>query len=372
MNEYIKKPYYVDLSVTPFCNLKCPFCSAGAAGRMNDSKKAPFTLSKLEDIFNQFDENDVMRVSLEGGEPFTRPDIIDVLNLADKHNFWYMINTNATLITEELAKKISKTNVDKLCISIDGPEKIHDLSRGSAGSFNKMKEAVGYLNKYNVSMDGIITLTNINIDYLFETLELIKNMGISNVAIMLLASVGKAFCNKHSVEVNYNDWKKVYLKLTDLKKEDKLPVNVNIVPTGEATHPWMLYLPLHEEHREDDLKLWLSPSAISTINNNRFACTAGTDNFAIDGYGNVYGCSLMYTEKDLIAGNVYENSITDIWNNSSIFKKLREIEIDDVKGDCAECEFLSVCRGGCRVCSYAVSKDLYSSDVRCPKCERSL
>ncbi len=115
--ENIKKPYYVDFSVTPYCNLACPFCSAGAANRMETENKKPFTIEMIENIFDQFYENEILRVSLEGGEPFSRSDIIEIMHLADKHNFWYMINTNATLITEELAKEISKTSVEKLCIT---------------------------------------------------------------------------------------------------------------------------------------------------------------------------------------------------------------------------------------------------------------
>ena len=210
--EKIKKPYYVDFSVTPFCNLSCPFCSAGAANKIEKNNEKIFSLEMIKDLFNQFDENEILRVSLEGGEPFCRNDIIEIMHLADTHNFMYYVNTNATLITEDLAKEISKTNVEKLCISIDGPEDIHDRSRGRKGSFKKMNEAVKYLKKYNVPIDGIITLTKINKDYLTETFDVISSMGINNVAIMLLASVGNACKNISDVSIDYNDWKKSILK----------------------------------------------------------------------------------------------------------------------------------------------------------------
>lgn len=136
-----KSPYYVDFSVTPFCNLKCSFCSASAAGKCSQNNKI-MSLEKIKDIFDQFDDNNILRVSIEGGEPFLRDDIIDVLRLADEHMFSYYINTNGVLIDEEMAYEISKTNVDKICISIDGPEQIHDLSRGVKGTFNKVKRAI--------------------------------------------------------------------------------------------------------------------------------------------------------------------------------------------------------------------------------------
>ena len=74
MNE-IRDPYYVDFSVTPYCNLKCSFCSASACGKY--SKTYEISFDEVKDIFNQFDENNIMRVSIEGGEPFLRSDILD-------------------------------------------------------------------------------------------------------------------------------------------------------------------------------------------------------------------------------------------------------------------------------------------------------
>lgn len=366
--ERVKKPYYIDFSVTPFCNLACPFCSAGAANRIANENQKTYSIEMIKNLFDQFDENEVMRVSLEGGEPFTRKDIIEIMHIADTHNFWYMINTNATLITEELAKEIANTNVEKLCISIDGPPKIHDISRGVKGSFEKMSTAVKYLKKYKVPIDGVITLTKINKDYLFETLNLIASMGIENVAIMLLASVGDAFKHSRDVSIEYNEWKELYLKMTDMKKGNKLPVNVNLVPTGESRYPWMLYLPLKEANREEDLQLWMSINSTSSVASDLFACTAGKDNLAIDGYGNVFGCSLMYTEKDLIAGNVYEQSIADIWDNSPLFRKLRNLQYMEVNGKCKTCEYLSMCRAGCRVCAFATTRDICGSDAKCPIC----
>lgn len=334
----------------------------------NGSKKKEFSLEKIEELFNQFEENEVLRVSLEGGEPFTRKDIIQIMHLADNHNFSYWINTNATLITEELAKAISMTNVDKLCISIDGPEEIHDLSRGVVGSYKKMTQAIKYLQKYNVQLDGIITLTKINKDYLFETLQLISSLGIKTVAIMIMATVGNAYKNKNRVEINYDEWKEIYLKLTDIKKTSSLPVDVAIVPTGESAYPWLLYLPLIETNRENDINLWIANDSMSTVSEKCYACTAGKDNFAIDGYGNVFGCSLMYTEKSLIAGNVYDKTISEIWKNSPIFNTFRNLKLEEINGECKKCKYLNLCKGGCRVCAYTATKDLNGSDIRCPLC----
>ena len=147
----IKKPYYVDFLVTSKCNLKCSFCSAAI-----NSKNAhdELTLSEIQNIFRELDELQVLRVAIEGGEPFLRKDILDIMKFADQCDFDYYINTNATLIDQELAKKIGQTTVSKLCISIDGPnDLIHDSSRCVKGSFKKTINAINYLQKEKVNID---------------------------------------------------------------------------------------------------------------------------------------------------------------------------------------------------------------------------
>lgn len=364
MSEY-KLPYYVDFSVTPYCNLKCGFCSASAEG--NTTKINELSLNDIDRIFNEFDKNEILRVSIEGGEPFLRNDIIEILKMADEHLFSYYVNTNGTLITKELAKNIAKTKVEKLCISVDGPnELIHDASRGVSGSFKKTKDAIKFLISENVPVDGIITLSNINKNYIFETLEFLNSIGVNNVAIMLLATVGNASINMNKYYLSFDEWKDVLINLTKLRKINKLPVNLNIVPTGESKLPWEIYLPLKMANMEDDMKLWVNDSSISTLEYNDYGCTAGKDNFAIDGFGNVYGCSLMISVDKLKAGNILEEPLKKIWNDSPIFKSFRTNNLSLIEGECKDCHLLHRCQAGCRSCAFSLENNINASDIRCP------
>ena len=62
-----------------------------------------------------------------------------------------------------------------------------------------------YLKKYGVAIDGIITLSKINKDYIIETLEYLKSLEIYNVAIMLLASVGNADDNYDNTYLSFDE-----------------------------------------------------------------------------------------------------------------------------------------------------------------------
>lgn len=86
----------------------------------------------------------------------------------------------------------------------------------------------------------------------------------------------------------------------------------------------------------------------------------------MNAFGDVYGCSMMSSIPELKAGNIKEHSLIDIWENSKVFSQLRDISIKDIKGACKNCSILKWCKGGCRGCTFAATKDLIESDGRCP------
>ena len=55
----------------------------------------------------------------------------------------------------------------------------------------------------------------------------------------------------------------------------------------------------------------------------------------------------------------------DMWLNSDIFKKFREMK-KKLKGKCKDCRIKEYC-GGCRSISLAHSKDFYGEDEACIK-----
>ena len=62
------------------------------------------------------------------------------------------------------------------------------------------------------------------------------------------------------------------------------------------------------------------------------------------------------------AGNVKTTPFREIWENSEIFKNLRDFKA--YKGKCGECEFINVC-GGCRARADAVHGDYMEEEPFC-------
>lgn len=351
-------PIYVDFLITSFCNFKCAFCSASAP---NNNHKKDLTFNEIENILRELNSLEVLRVAFEGGEPFLRKDFFKILKVADSCDFEYYINTNGSLITSSVAKKLKKTKVSKICVSIDGPnEKIHDKIRGYNGAFSNAVNAIKFLLEEKIQVNAIITLTKENYLYLYETLIYLKTIGIDKVALMLLATVGE---NNINQSIPFKEWSVLLQKLSNDKLNNRLPVDLRIVATSESMCQWEIFLPL-----KDNLELyylWVDKNKSVAIKN-EFSCTAAKRNLAIDGCGNVYGCSLMVSNNELSAGNIKTNSIKDIWESSAVFNNLRNLEIKNIHGPCKKCLFLYECKGGCRACAFNFHKNILDSDYRCP------
>lgn len=163
MRSYYKSPLLVDLCVTNRCNLNCEYCSAESGPFA--SKKDEMSLEKIDSVFKELDLMNVPRVAVTGGEPFMRKDIIEILKCFDKYSFTKILNTNGNLITDKKAKELSKLNLDRICVTIDGSRaKIHDSSRGN-GSFKKAIEGIKNLQKYNLPVSTLFTLGKHNLNY---------------------------------------------------------------------------------------------------------------------------------------------------------------------------------------------------------------
>lgn len=106
------RPVYGSFKVTHRCNMQCPFCNVWRDRTPDLPTKDVFK------IIDRLADSTVTVLSLEGGEPTLRKDILDIIKYAHDCSFYLFMTTNGTLLhklpLEEFAKYL-----DFLHISID-------------------------------------------------------------------------------------------------------------------------------------------------------------------------------------------------------------------------------------------------------------
>ena len=152
----IHVPPIIVLSVTNVCNLHCQGCYHQALRSATESEMSDERLDKL---IAEAKELGVSFMVIGGGEPLTRPIILD---LAEKYPaIMFLVFTNGLLIDEALIKKMSENRNIIPLISLEGYENDTDKRRG-AGVYAQALNAIGKLKEKNIFWGSSLTLTRAN------------------------------------------------------------------------------------------------------------------------------------------------------------------------------------------------------------------
>lgn len=137
-----KRPFQLLLQVTNRCNMTCDFCDFWPNGVAPGLELSVDDYARLAD---QLDRIGTMFISVEGGEPLVRKDIVDVLRVLSRRHVTCLY-TNGWFVTEELARAIFDAGVTQVGVSIDYADRAaHDRRRGAQGAADRAWRAIGWL-----------------------------------------------------------------------------------------------------------------------------------------------------------------------------------------------------------------------------------
>lgn len=134
-----RRPFSVLIQLTNRCNMKCSFCSFWSQGAHPNEE---VTLEDYRRIAAQMAEVGTFLVSLEGGEPFLRKDLIEIVEIFSKEHLT-VLYTNGWLVNPEKARALFDAGLHQVGVSVDfaSAEK-HDEKRCLSGAFDRAWKAV--------------------------------------------------------------------------------------------------------------------------------------------------------------------------------------------------------------------------------------
>ena len=327
------KRFVLQWHLSEVCNLKCLHCY--------QEKHKPIALSypQLLNILDQYREllkklKVKGHINLTGGEPLCSPYFFKILDefKKDKELYSFSILTNGTLITDEIAKKISEYNPEYVQVSLEGGKKTNDYIRGK-NVYKKVANAIKYLKKYNVFVSISFTATRINYKEFPDVVRYAEKYGVDNV------------------------WSDRFIPLS---KDNEIDLQMSKEETNE-------YLKIMENER---IRLRLKKSKTNVAmyralqfqmtNDYPYTCTAGKSLLTVMENGDLVPCRRM----PIVVGNLLNNNMYDLYKNSKILKELQK---DTTPDDCKNCEHSKKCSGGLKCLTYAIYKDLNHKDVGCDK-----
>jgi len=108
--------------ITSKCNLRCRHCYNYMGNLDSDiDRDRDLTTEEIYDTLERFSGR-LKLIQFLGGEPLCHPDFLDILERLDRMGVAVQFNTNAHLLTPELADRITRLNVREIIVALDGPE----------------------------------------------------------------------------------------------------------------------------------------------------------------------------------------------------------------------------------------------------------
>ncbi|MFH2145462.1 MAG: radical SAM protein, partial [Candidatus Omnitrophota bacterium] len=161
-------PEHVYFSLTNRCNLQCRMCDIY---KNPDSKENEQSTSEVKAIIAQIKNMSINHIIFSGGEPLLRHDVLDLVEFAVAKGIGMVdIITNGTLLKDKSIKKIIKSKLNHITISLDGLGKINDEIRGK-GVFEKAQLNMDKLNYYKAKYAAEFPTVGINFTIMNNNLE---------------------------------------------------------------------------------------------------------------------------------------------------------------------------------------------------------
>src|SRR5882724_7846008 len=183
------RPIHCIVQVSNRCNLTCGFCSFWERPA---HPRDEMTVQDFEVISAKLAEAGSMVVSIEGGEPLLRPDIVDIVRAfaRDHHPILF---TNGWRVTDSLARELWDAGLTEIGVSIDYavPER-HDAHRGARGTFAAAVRALRILRDAAPNGRRQVTIMTVimrdNLEELESLLRLSQANGVSHQCTLLSTS----------------------------------------------------------------------------------------------------------------------------------------------------------------------------------------
>lgn len=299
--ELIHSLEHVVMEITNACNLNCIHC-------YNDSGRTLHDELTLEEIYRVIDELKILgvpRITLSGGEPLIHPHFFEIAQYIQDHFLELGLFTNGTLITEDIARKLKDLSFLKVAVSVDSLNPaIHDSFRGKKGAWKRTTEGIKILRKEGIEVKPAIALSTYNVGEIVDLRRHLLEEGFNDCQLMPVFATGR---NLQCSSITPEEYEKVLREILILEEKYRAKSHI----AGKK----------------------------KTIN-----CGVGTYSLVIKSNGDVVPCPAF--GRKVLLGNVRDQSLKSIWNDSPVLNQLRTLDAQN-HPVCGTCEFLEYCRGGC-------------------------
>ena len=341
--DFNQSPLLVIWEVTQACDLSCVHCRANAQPERHQDELTTLEGRELLSEIKRFG-NPLMVFT--GGDPLKRPDLYELA----RHSVSVGLRTNITpsatpLLTAEAIDEFQNCGISRMAISLDGPDApTHDGFRQVNGTYECAMSALRHAHDIGLETQVQTTVTRRNLSKLGHIAERVAEAQSKMWSLFFQVTTGRVIEEEDLTSEQYEN---VFEFLYEISKVAPFEVK-----TTEGLH-YRRYIAqrLKAEHGGrggvNGRLLWRTT-----------AVSDGRGFVFISHTGEIYPSGFL----PVSGGNVRNDSLVEVYQNSSLFRILREPSAK--LGKCSYCEFTKIC-GGSRARAYALTGNYLEADPRC-------
>jgi len=343
----IPPPFMVSYSITTECNLKCKHCYSESTDQASPDELA------TEEAFRLMDDLARWRIGLliiDGGEPLCRDDLLDIVKYASSKGIRTTIGSNGTLINKTMANRMLEAGVMAVAISVDGVDaRTHDHFRGINGAFDQTMRGIEACRDAGLPFQLNMVIRKDTLSQLEGMLHLAVDLGANAAELFDLVAAGRAKEECKEQTLSSDERRQLMELLSDAQADYPLIIRVPACPM----YPLLL-------QRKNIQPKHFPKEMLQRVPYYGRGCAAGMPMgyVMVQSNGEVNPCMLLQVK----VGNIREQSIMLIWENSPILTQLRQREF--LKGKCGDCSYKITC-SGCRGRAYEETGDMMATDPGC-------
>ncbi|MBR1769390.1 MAG: radical SAM/SPASM domain protein, ACGX system [Bacteroidales bacterium] len=327
--------------ITDECDQRCEHCYIFSENNNIPLKSMTWEeiLHTLNNIYDMCEKTERLPyIYLTGGDPILHKYFWDLLHLFKQRDIPFSIMGNPFHLTVDNCRKMLELCCKKYQLSIDGLEQTHDFIR-KKGSFQSTLKAIDIMHQASLPVAVMTTVSGMNINEIPAIVDLVveKRAEVFAFARYCPTSLEK------DVSISPTEYRNLLETLWQKFEQYKdCATSFNL-----KDH---LFAPFLYEKGYFKIPDSLDKDTIYD------GCNCGTNHVTITPNGDVMACRRC----ESIVGNIFSNSLYDIWNSEKMdfYRQYDKFEA------CKDCELLRFCRG-CPSVAYGVTHNFYAKDPQC-------
>lgn len=305
----------ISIEIIRKCPNRCIHCSSFSTEKCTEI--IPFDL--FRDVVIGAKRLGLRTVCFSGGEPFLHPNIVQMIKFVHEQGLRsfvyssgiYMDNGKMCAAIPNYILDQIRDKVTKIIYNIEAAEEsTYNIIMGTKGYFGFLSESIHRTVEAGIIVEGHFVPNKINACQIEKTLKYCTDLGVSQVSFLRLVIHGRAYENRKKLELSKDESDMVKQVLTKIKNENTYNIRIGVPLLGET----------EECH-----------------------CEAANGKLNIRYDGKVFPCEVFKNNQvksviDCEPGNIFNESIEEIYTNSEYLKRVRElVRLHSCEYNCEQC-----------------------------------